>query len=114
MPLPQAQPNKPLYARRNPDGTVTYYQTTTVPSATTIPLNSAPVRKTMIPQAQVSPTPVQVAKKQARAGTVSETLVFYVNGKKQIVYDIDPRMTLNEYLRSSYGLSGTKKMCGEV
>ena len=39
---------------------------------------------------------------------------FFINNKKHTVYHVNPRMTLNEYIRSQPGLTGTKKMCGEA
>jgi len=38
---------------------------------------------------------------------------FTLNGSNVQVSNADPNMTLNEWIRSQYGLSGTKKMCGE-
>eukprot|EP01091_Cochliopodium_minus_P007962 TRINITY_DN1784_c1_g1_i3.p1 TRINITY_DN1784_c1_g1~~TRINITY_DN1784_c1_g1_i3.p1 ORF type:complete len:932 (-),score=298.62 TRINITY_DN1784_c1_g1_i3:48-2843(-) len=45
----------------------------------------------------------------------SSNLIFYVNGKKQIVQKdtIDPSTTLIDYLRRDLGLTGTKLTCGE-
>ena len=40
-------------------------------------------------------------------------VIFYVNGKKVELINPDPRMTLNDYLRSTAGLTGTKLTCGE-
>jgi len=38
---------------------------------------------------------------------------FTLNGDDVQVSNVDPNTTLNEWIRSQYGLSGTKKMCGE-
>jgi len=38
---------------------------------------------------------------------------FTLNGDDVQVFNADPNTTLNEWIRSQYGLSGTKKMCGE-
>jgi len=38
---------------------------------------------------------------------------FTLNGGNVQVSNADPNTTLNEWIRSQYGLSGTKKMCGE-
>ena len=46
--------------------------------------------------------------------TYSDAITFFVNGKKHTLSNFDPRTTLNEFLRSQYGLTGTKKSCGEV
>lgn len=41
-------------------------------------------------------------------------LVFYVNGKRTVVHDPDPRTLLLDYLRSdAVGLTGTKKVCAQ-
>ncbi|XP_066268463.1 uncharacterized protein [Branchiostoma lanceolatum] len=47
------------------------------------------------------------------AAAVSATLTFMVNGTQHEVRNPDPLMTLNEWLRSQRGLTGTKVMCGE-
>ena len=41
-------------------------------------------------------------------------IIFFVNGSKTVVREPDPTLTLNEFLRSKYGLQGTKKSCAEV
>ena len=38
---------------------------------------------------------------------------FTLNGQGVQVTGVDPNVTLNEWIRSQHGLSGTKKMCGE-
>jgi hypothetical protein len=55
-----------------------------------------------------------LAEKQEAPAQYTNQLVFYVNGKKVVLYDVNPRTTLNEYLRSAYGLQGTKRSCEEV
>lgn len=42
----------------------------------------------------------------------SYTIQFYLNGTKVVVKDIDPEVTLLEYLRD-IGLTGTKLGCAE-
>jgi xanthine dehydrogenase/oxidase len=42
-----------------------------------------------------------------------DVLLFYVNGVKHELTDVQPEVTLLEYLRST-GLTGTKLGCGEV
>ncbi|XP_019627736.1 PREDICTED: xanthine dehydrogenase/oxidase-like [Branchiostoma belcheri] len=42
-----------------------------------------------------------------------EELRFWVNGRYHVVSNPDPGMTLNKWLRSQRGLTGTKVMCGE-
>ncbi|KAI8484808.1 hypothetical protein Bbelb_374050 [Branchiostoma belcheri] len=42
-----------------------------------------------------------------------EELCFWVNGRYHVVSNPDPGMTLNKWLRSQRGLTGTKVMCGE-
>ncbi|KAM8946598.1 xanthine dehydrogenase/oxidase isoform 2-T2 [Pelodytes ibericus] len=42
-----------------------------------------------------------------------DELIFFVNGKKVIEKDADPKMTLLTYLRRKLGLPGTKLGCGE-
>ncbi|XP_041418513.1 xanthine dehydrogenase/oxidase isoform X2 [Xenopus laevis] len=42
-----------------------------------------------------------------------DELLFYVNGRKVIEKNADPRMTLLTYLRRKLGLPGTKLGCGE-
>lgn len=130
--LPKAQPNKTLYARKNPDGTTTYYQATQKPTPNSVPVVQYVKQPIQAQQAKSSPyealrnlskeSPKSDSPKETQLKTspmeaevsVTNTLIFYVNGKKQVVYDMDPRTTLNDYLRSSFGLTGTKKMCGEV
>lgn len=47
-------------------------------------------------------------------GQPRDYLVFYVNGKKHEVFDVQPEITLLQYLRqSTVGLTGTKLGCGE-
>lgn len=38
---------------------------------------------------------------------------FTLNGHPAVVDNIDPAVSLNEWLRSQPGLSGTKRMCAE-
>ena len=38
---------------------------------------------------------------------------FTLNGNDVQLSNANPNTTLNEWIRSQYGLSGTKKMCGE-
>ena len=47
--------------------------------------------------------------------TLSPTSVvsFILNGHDVQLSGVDPNTTLNEWIRSQLGLSGTKKMCGE-
>ncbi|KAI8507313.1 hypothetical protein Bbelb_146930 [Branchiostoma belcheri] len=42
-----------------------------------------------------------------------DKLTFWVNGKRYVVLNPDPGVTLNEWLRSQRGLTGTKVMCRE-
>ncbi|CAH1231902.1 XDH [Branchiostoma lanceolatum] len=42
-----------------------------------------------------------------------DKLTFWVNGKRHVVQNADPAMTLNEWLRYRRGLTGTKVMCRE-
>ncbi|CAH1253092.1 XDH [Branchiostoma lanceolatum] len=44
---------------------------------------------------------------------LKDRLAFWVNGKRHVVQNADPAMTLNEWLRSQRGLTGTKVMCRE-
>ena len=44
----------------------------------------------------------------------SNEVIFYVNNNKVVLNNPDPLMTLNDYLRSTSGLKGTKKMCNQV
>ena len=46
------------------------------------------------------------------AGPV-KVIIFSVNGQKVELTDPSPQTSLNEWLRSQYGLTGTKRMCGE-
>jgi xanthine dehydrogenase/oxidase len=47
-------------------------------------------------------------------GTYHRDLEFYVNGKRRVVHDVDPRALLVDYLRSpAVGLTGTKKVCAQ-
>ena len=41
------------------------------------------------------------------------TVTFTLNGGNVQVSNGNPHWTLNEWIRSQYGLSGTKLMCGE-
>ena len=43
----------------------------------------------------------------------SSTVSFTLNGLDVQLSGVDPNVTLNEWIRSQHGLSGTKKMCGE-
>jgi len=38
---------------------------------------------------------------------------FRINGTSVTVKNVNPLLTLNEWLRAQPGLAGTKKMCGE-
>ena len=38
---------------------------------------------------------------------------FRINGTSATVNNVNPLLTLNEWLRAQPGLAGTKKMCGE-
>src|SRR4051812_1995564 len=43
-----------------------------------------------------------------------QDLVFFVNGRRVVLRDVDPRTLLLDYLRSEeVGLTGTKKVCGQ-
>lgn len=44
--------------------------------------------------------------------TYDDTLCFYLNGTRVVLDDIDPEITLLEYLRG-IGLTGTKLGCSE-
>ncbi|XP_014488369.1 PREDICTED: xanthine dehydrogenase isoform X2 [Dinoponera quadriceps] len=50
---------------------------------------------------------------ELREAPVSDTLVFYVNGKEVSDKDIDPQWTLLWYLRNKLQLTGTKLGCAE-
>lgn len=106
----KANPNQPLFARRNPDGSIQYYQITNTPSPSSIPCR--PLINSQQPRISTSNSPVSTS--TTRVNPVSNHLIFYINQQKHVVQDIDPRTTLNDYIRSCYGLTGTKKMCGEV
>lgn len=43
----------------------------------------------------------------------SSSLLFFLNGVKTVVTDVQPEVTLLEFLRDK-GLTGTKLGCGEV
>ena len=43
----------------------------------------------------------------------SANVSFTLNGDDVQLSNANPNTTLNEWIRSHYGLSGTKKMCGE-
>lgn len=45
--------------------------------------------------------------------SVSNTVVFYVNGKEVLDKNIEPQWTLLWYLRNKLGLTGTKLGCAE-
>jgi xanthine dehydrogenase/oxidase len=45
--------------------------------------------------------------------TPVEALSFSLNGEQVILNRVDANVTLNEWIRSQNGLTGTKKMCGE-
>lgn len=104
--LPPADPTKPIFVQRNAAGELVYLQPWTPP----------------VPAAP-SPTPVPSAVPEGRLAALSPArtanieqvtaISFLVNGEEHRVAELDPRTTLNDYLRSSFGLSGTKKMCGE-
>lgn len=38
---------------------------------------------------------------------------FVLNGQRVELTDPSPKTSLNEWIRSQYGLTGTKRMCGE-
>ena len=57
-------------------------------------------------------TPDKVVKGVPLLDTEGSLLVF-VNGKKHLVANVDPRMTLLQFLRDVVGLKGTKLGCGE-
>jgi hypothetical protein len=44
----------------------------------------------------------------------SNDVIFYVNGTKYVLNNPDPLMTLNDFLRNTPGLQGTKRMCNQV
>jgi hypothetical protein len=46
-------------------------------------------------------------------GDWAHELLLYINGKRVVVQDVRPEMTLLQFLRQS-GLTGTKLGCGEV
>ncbi|XP_076022009.1 xanthine dehydrogenase/oxidase [Genypterus blacodes] len=48
-----------------------------------------------------------------QAGSISDQLIFFVNGKKIVESNADPEMTLLTYLRRRLGLTGTKLGCAE-
>ncbi|XP_070180269.1 xanthine dehydrogenase/oxidase-like isoform X1 [Littorina saxatilis] len=47
------------------------------------------------------------------SSAASADLVFFVNGKKNVVQNPEPELTLLQYLRSDLQLTGTKLGCGE-
>ena len=53
--------------------------------------------------------------KQAKTASVEPktSVSFTLNGASVDVQGVSPSLTLNEWLRSQPGLTGTKKMCGE-
>ena len=200
MSFPRADPTKPVYVQKNPDGSNTYYQAIPLPyvqgqkpqvkyvrttaqhpqpqivapQTITPPHNlhynynllSLPVQPNNQPKQtkyqalhqadlpntqfsaglptaqqklpiqhaqpiilQPTPKPVQlnnsspvvpkksdsvISKRLAGETNVPSEIIFFLNNKKQVVADIDPRTTLNEYIRTCYGHTGTKKVCGEV
>lgn len=42
-----------------------------------------------------------------------KAISFTINGQKVDLSDPSPQTSLNEWIRSQYGLTGTKRMCGE-
>ena len=42
-----------------------------------------------------------------------DILSFVLNGEQVVLNGVDANVTLNEWIRSQNGLTGTKKMCGE-
>lgn len=55
-----------------------------------------------------------LASTRARPAKQTNTLVFWVNDRKHVVENPDPRMLLLDYLRSGeVGLTGTKKVCAQ-
>ena len=42
-----------------------------------------------------------------------KAISFTINGQKVDLNDPSPQTSLNEWIRSQYGLTGTKRMCGE-
>jgi xanthine dehydrogenase/oxidase len=44
---------------------------------------------------------------------MSDSITFFINGQKHVVTDVDPLMTLNEYIRAQPNLKGTKVSCQE-
>ncbi|SPQ20407.1 4c3d0739-4c81-4792-b68b-38a496ac4c02 [Thermothielavioides terrestris] len=64
----------------------------------------------------MTPSIVPTAPPKAPAGTLTtafdDTLRFYLNGTRVVLDEIDPEVTLLEYLRG-IGLTGTKLGCGE-
>ncbi|KAL2265292.1 hypothetical protein VTJ83DRAFT_6392 [Remersonia thermophila] len=65
----------------------------------------------MTPSA-VPPNPVVVPQPEALSISFDDTLRFYLNGTRVVLDNIDPEVTLLEYLRG-IGLTGTKLGCGE-
>ncbi|KAK3899601.1 Molybdopterin-binding domain of aldehyde dehydrogenase-domain-containing protein [Staphylotrichum tortipilum] len=60
----------------------------------------------------VPPDPARVPPAAAITTTFDDTLRFYLNGTRVVLDEIDPEITLLEYLRG-IGLTGTKLGCGE-
>tara|TARA_R110002050_G_scaffold284138_1_gene433149 strand:+ start:100 stop:519 length:420 start_codon:yes stop_codon:yes gene_type:complete len=54
-----------------------------------------------------------VARKTATVAADDSQVVFYVNDQKVVLDNPDPLMTLNDYLRTTVGLNGTKRMCNQ-
>ncbi|TPX17122.1 uncharacterized protein E0L32_003240 [Thyridium curvatum] len=65
----------------------------------------------MAPSA-VSPAPDPAGSIASLTTTYNDTLRFYLNGTRVVLDEIDPEVTLLEYLRG-IGLTGTKLGCGE-
>ena len=51
--------------------------------------------------------------RDSNMATPVEALSFSLNGEQIILNRVDANVTLNEWIRSQNGLTGTKKMCGE-
>ncbi|KAM3930799.1 xanthine dehydrogenase/oxidase [Leptodactylus fuscus] len=56
---------------------------------------------------------VKIQQESPDPQNLPDELIFFVNGKKVIEKNADPKMTLLTYLRRKLGLTGTKLGCGE-
>ena len=91
---------------------------------------SSPVRLVPITKSSFSPSPLpqeklennnihnvnnnnKVIHEEVVTNYGTGQVIFYVNGEKVVIVNPDPRETLDTFLRSKRGLTGTKFTCGE-